>query len=651
MVRNIRKYYGLLLGGLALAVLAAAFTFWIELMDQQRQSRGMAAAQLDRMADRLTNARGEIDAASVFVERAPLALSKFDEFVSRLALSRAKSSRWLLIAAVDPAQNNQILPRIREALGDQSFEFQPDPKPATQNLYVLRSVGSWTEPLIGHDLSSSPEIYQELITDQIKTDRLGSIQAGVFIAKSGPLPHDILWVYQRVVAGLDAGQSVPPLYVVRGFNFEKLKEDSNVDPSQKFNFTLRVGDRVQSLAGLTRESGSFAEGIRRTVVAEPFTFDLYLTAPHSADYPRFWILSFLIGLTGTGLAFAWKSGQQAVANAADLRSTLRETRTILDDTREREATFFENTGTANCETDAGTGRLLRVNKAMCELFGYSAEELVKKTAHEITHPEDVQLTKTIAVDMKENSVQPHQFEKRYVKADGSIFWALVQSKYYVGAHAGGARFMTTIIDITDRKAMEVTKNNLVRELAHRVRNTVQLTASMARQTAKSVKNVNEYDTKFRQRLGALSAAQDVLFDASWDGADLIFIAKRTLEPFASARLRVNLVSLHLATQQAQTLAIALHELASNSIEFGALSHGGDVDFSGEIIAATDKEEKHLHLTWHETGFHPKARSRRQGFGHKMLFSALPGQFGGRAAESRTANSYTYECWLTLTATH
>jgi PAS domain S-box-containing protein len=640
-----------MVGGFVLVVLAASFTFWIENLDQQRQAYLVADAQLDKMADRLTNARGEIDSASVFVERAPSALQKFDEFVSRLALSRAKSSKWMLIAAVDPSKSAEALEWARQGLDDPLFEFQADPKSAGPNLYVLRTAGTWDTSVIGHDFSTTPEIYQELVTDQVTSDRPGSMEAGAFIAKSGLLPSNLLWVYQKVIADDKAGPITPPLYVVRAFNIEKLKSDSNVDPSQQFNFTLKVGDRVKSLVGLTQGSASLEAGISRTVVAEPFTFDLYLTNPPSHNYPRFWILWFLIGLTGTGLAFAWKAGQRAIANAADLTSTLRETRTILDDTRDREATFFENTGTANCETDAKTGRLIRVNRAMCELFGYSAEELVGKSVQEITHPEDQKMTQAVAQDMKQNLTQPQQFEKRYQKADGSVFWALVQAKYYVGAYKDRARFMTTIIDISERKAMEATKNNLVRELAHRVRNTVQLTASMARQTAKTVKNVNEYDSKFRQRLGALSAAQDVLFDASWDGADLIFLAKRTLEPFAGARLRVKLVSLHLPTQHAQTLAIALHELASNSIAFGSLSHGGSVDFSGEIIPATDTEEKQIHLIWLETGFTPKMRSRRQGFGHKMLFSALPGQFGGRAEESRTANSYTYECWLTLTPTH
>ena len=650
MVRSLRKHYALLIGGLALAVLAALFTYWMEKVDQQREVYVRVDAQLDKMADRLTNARSEIDSASVFVERAPLAVGKFDEFVSRLALTRAKSSRWLLIAAVNPSQMIEALKWAREELDDPNFNFQPNPKATATNLYVLRTAGPWDISMLGQDLSATPEVYQELITDQPDPGRITATQAGIFLTAAGPLPPNILWVYQKVAASAEAGQIALPLYVVRGFNIEKLKADAELDPAQQFTFSVKVGNRVQSMAGFTRSPTDTQPANVRTIVAEPFTFELGLTTPPAPGYPHFWILSFLIGLTGTGLVYSWKAGQRAIANADHLISTLRETRSVLDDTRDREATFFENSGTANCETDATTGHVIRVNKAMCELFGYSEEEFVGKTSPEITHPDDNEKTRLFLQDMRGNSIEARQFEKRYVKSDGSIFWALVRTKYFVGAYEDRARFLTTIIDISERKDMEASKNNLVRELAHRVRNTVQLTASMARQTAKSADSVDEYDFKFRRRLGALSAAQDVLFDAAWEGADLIFLAKRTLEPFASDNLRVKLVSLHLSTQHAQTLAIAFHELASNSIAFGSLSQGGIVDFIGEVIPATEHEEKQLHLTWLETGFSPRFKSPRQGFGHKMLFSALPGQFGGRAVEERTADSYTYECWLTLSPT-
>lgn len=647
LVKALRNQYRLLVVGMVLTLLCAFLTFEIERMDQQREAYAVAGQQLDRMADRLTNARGELDAASAFIAQSPSSLRQFGDFVARLSLSRSKAANWLVIAYVDNNQGSQALRRLKQSLGNPNFDFHPDAKASEANLFVVQTAGTWENSILGSDLSATPDIAKELTSGQASDGPQLDVEAGTFVTKSALFPSGRIWVFQRVAMLQNSDQEVPPLYVVRAFNIVKLKSDANLDPGQHFKFSVKAKGVAREVEGFS-QSGSDGQSLQsRTVVADPFLFDIGLSSPPSHSFPRFWILSLLIGLAVTALAHAWRTGQQAIIKADDLIGTLRETRTALDDTRDQEATFFENTGTANCETDANSGRILRVNKAMCDLFGYSAEEFVGKSFSEFTHPDDIGKTQSIMHEVKANPEQARQFEKRYVKANGSEFSALVQTKLFVGAYAERARFLTTIIDISERKAMEVTKNNLVKELAHRVRNTVQLTASMARQTAKSAKNVDEYDSKFRQRLGALSAAQDVLFDAAWDGADLSYLAKRTLAPFESERLHVGLVSLHLPTQHAHTFAIAVHELASNSIAFGALGAGGSVTFTGEILEAAENEPRRLHLTWHETGVQSKPRSRRQGFGHMMLFTALPGQFGGHAADSRSTNTYTYECWLTL----
>ena len=630
-----------------MSLLCAFLTFWIERLDQQRQAYAVAAQQLDKMADRLTNARAELDAASAFVAQSPTSLRQFGDFVTRLSLSRSKAALWLVVAHVDNTQSDQVLRRLKQSLGNPNFDFHPDAKASEQNLFVVQTAGTWENSILGNDLSTTQDIATELTAGQSNDGPRLDADAGSFMTKSTQFPGDRIWFYQRVAMVQNADHEVPPLYVVRGFNIVKWKADANVDPEQDFKFSVKAAGRVRNVGGFSQTASDGQDLQSRAVVADPFSFDIGLSSPPSHNFPRFWILALLVGLAGTAMAFAWRTGQQAVVKADNLVGTLRETRTALDDSRDREATFFENTGTANCETDAASGRVLRVNKAMCDLFGWSPEEFVGKSFAEFTHADDTDKTQSIMREIRENPDQARQFEKRYIKANGVEFWALVQTKLFVGAYAERARFLTTIIDISERKAMENTKNNLVKELAHRVRNTVQLTASMARQTAKSVKSVGEYDAKFRQRLGALTVAQDVLFDAAWDGADLSYLAKRTLAPFESERLHVGLVALHLPTQHAQTFAIALHELASNSIDFGSLGSGGSVTFTGEILEATENEARRLHLIWYETGIQSKPRARRQGFGHMMLFTALPGQFGGHAVDSRGADTYTYECWLPL----
>ena len=630
-----------------MSLLLASLTFWTEKMDLQQKAEALAGAELDRMADRLTNARGEIDAASVFVEQSPASLRHFSDFVGRLTLSRANESNWMVIASLGADHETEVLPKIRGTLGNPDFAFKPSEKSGKQRLYVIKTAGKWNPSVAGLELSDMPAVAAKLLP-QANADGVQSFAtAGTFAVQSDLFPDKRLWVFQRLNGTQDTGLGIPAIYVVRGFNIDKLESDASLDPAQNLGLEVSVGGRNEDLSSILKPLSPRDFVMTRTVVVEPFTFNISLTPPPSGAYPRLWILALLIGLVGTTLAFTWRAGQQAINNADSLIGRLRETRTALDDTKSREAMFFENTGTANCESNAKTGEITRVNRAMCELFGYPARDLVGKTSHHISHPDDIAKTAFELNEAKRQPDQARQFEKRYIRSDGTDFWALVQTKLYGNPDSDNAQFLSTIIDITDRKTMEVTKNNLLKELAHRVRNTVQLTASMARQTAKSVRNVNEYDSKFRHRLAALSAAQDVLFDAAWNGADLAYLSRRTLAPFESEHLKINLISLHLPTQHAQTFAIALHELAANSIAFGALGSGGNATFSGEIIAATADAQAKLHLTWHETGIQSKPKSRRHGFGHMMLFTALPDQFGGHAIDERGLGTYTYQCWLNL----
>ena len=213
-----------------------------------------------------------------------------------------------------------------------------------------------------------------------------------------------------------------------------------------------------------------------------------------------------------------------------------------------------------------------------------------------------------------------------------------------------------IVDITARRRDEEVKAMLLRELAHRVRNTVQLTASLSRQSARRARSVSDYEAKFHERLIALSAAQDLLFDTGWKSAPIQGIAERTIKPFLPDGLlpdhvTVDLPAVDLATQQAQTLAIAIHELASNSAQFGALASGSKLTFTGKLLPVSEDGKVRLYLRWEERISRRLRRPRKSGFGMTMLENAMPEQFQGEAKLTWKSHGLLYEAWLTLTAPH
>jgi two-component sensor histidine kinase len=152
---------------------------------------------------------------------------------------------------------------------------------------------------------------------------------------------------------------------------------------------------------------------------------------------------------------------------------------------------------------------------------------------------------------------------------------------------------------------------------------------------------------FRKRLAALNTAQDLLFDTGWKSASLQQIAERTIRPFVSENITIDLPDVALPAQHAQMLALAVHELMSDSARWGAAIRGGKVHFSGTVQNGAKKNASELYLRWEEKSPARFAAPRKSGFGRITLDTALPEQFRGKSKTSWNRTGFVYEAWLTL----
>jgi PAS domain S-box-containing protein len=344
------------------------------------------------------------------------------------------------------------------------------------------------------------------------------------------------------------------------------------------------------------------------------------------------------------LAVTLRAGFLSGAHARLLSLSLSSTTSELNEVRAVHEAFFNSTGSANCILDRGSGRILRVNDAMCSLLGRTRDELLGETFASISSQE-----------ANETAWPPDDaavFDRRFTLKDSAEVWGLVSARPILDAAGRPKLIAMVIVDISARKKDETIKANLLHELAHRLRNTVQLTQSLADQTGRSARTAKEYATNFRRRLNALSAAQDLLFDAEWRSADLARLAARILQPFQnhsesrSSQIEIRLPHVELPTQHAQTLAVALHELAVNSLRHGALSEPqGHIALAGELV--TNGDAKQLAMTWQETGGPAIRKPRRGGFGLIMLNRLLPSQYGGEARFEWKRSGLVYRCNLTI----
>jgi two-component sensor histidine kinase len=174
---------------------------------------------------------------------------------------------------------------------------------------------------------------------------------------------------------------------------------------------------------------------------------------------------------------------------------------------------------------------------------------------------------------------------------------------------------------------------LVDELNHRVKNTLATVQSLAAQTLRSAgSDTARFTHDFGQRLQALAVAHDLLRTQSWAGADLEAVARAALGPWLGGdNVRITLDGpdgIALAPRQALAVVLALHELATNAVKYGALSRAaGRVAFRwsraehGDVVAC-----------WVETGGPAiAAPPQRSGFGTRLLERALARDLGPGAA--------------------
>ena len=165
-------------------------------------------------------------------------------------------------------------------------------------------------------------------------------------------------------------------------------------------------------------------------------------------------------------AFNLESTGQMVLGEADLRIALALSEdigiaverarlyTALRDSEERFASAFEfaSIGVALVSPE---GRWLKVNRALCELVGYTAAELATKTFQDITHPDDLDTDLERVRQMLAGEIQTYQMEKRYIHRSGSIVWVLLSVSLVRDSAGCPLYFISQIQDINERKRAEL----------------------------------------------------------------------------------------------------------------------------------------------------------------------------------------------------
>jgi PAS domain S-box-containing protein len=209
-------------------------------------------------------------------------------------------------------------------------------------------------------------------------------------------------------------------------------------------------------------------------------------------------------------------------------------------------------------------------------------------------------------------------------ADGSIHWLLMRAEMLLHPDGSPARVIGVLADIDARKRQEEQQLLFLRELNHRVKNTLSVVQSIAMQTFRDGRAQTSALTAFRERLYALSKANEVLLSQDWRAFSLRNLVEQIVEPYQGApdRIVVSGEDVSLPPRMNVPLALVLHELCTNAAKYGSLAAE-----NGRVEIIWKRTDAGIDFLWNEKGGRPVASPFSKGFGTRLIADVLAVELG------------------------
>jgi PAS domain S-box-containing protein len=273
------------------------------------------------------------------------------------------------------------------------------------------------------------------------------------------------------------------------------------------------------------------------------------------------------------------------------------------------------------------GLLDWVNDQVLAYTGMKPEDLTGNKWAAIVHPEDIGSAAARWAAAVESGA-PYQTEFRVRRADQSYRWHLARALPIKDDAGHITRWIGTNTDIEEQKQAEAQQQLLTRELEHRMKNMMAMVAAIATQTFRTAATKEEARTIFDARLQTLNNAHNILTQTSWTTAPMKVVVEGALAAHRSGerRIRISGPDIELSAKKALSLALALHELATNAVKYGALSTPhGTVDIAWYLAGPLG--DQILGFCWRETGGPLVSAPSHRGFGSRLIESTLSSDFG------------------------
>lgn len=278
-------------------------------------------------------------------------------------------------------------------------------------------------------------------------------------------------------------------------------------------------------------------------------------------------------------------------------------------------------------------RITFANDSLLSLLGYDRDEVVGQSFDSLVEPntEPDGWAQVLAAFEDGADIEP---EILYRRKDGTSIWASLMISPVRNQGGVVVQHFASLMDLTAHKEEQADLKLLIDELNHRVKNTLSTVQAIVSQALRNSSDLAVIAEAVESRLSSLSRSHDLLTRESWHSAGLGDIVTAALDPFEVADVRVERFvvageNIRFSPKAALALSIAIHELATNAVKYGALSNKtGFVRMTWNIAPAETDSERRVVIRWQEVGGPPVTAPVRKGFGSGVLERGLAYELAG-----------------------
>ena len=282
------------------------------------------------------------------------------------------------------------------------------------------------------------------------------------------------------------------------------------------------------------------------------------------------------------------------------------------------------------------------NEGARQIFGWTEEEMCGRRCDAFFTPED-RAANVPDIEMGAALTKKRGSDERWhLRKDGSRFWASGEMMPLTDEGGTPVGFLKILRDRTEVRrvqdalqaseaAAERDRQLLTGELEHRVKNTLSLVQAIVAQSLRTAAIPAEARKAIEERLVSLGRAHDILTQANWAAAPIRALVKAAIEPLGidPGRVTADGPDLKISARAAVGLSLALHELCTNAIKYGALSNA-----TGRLVIAWSAKGEGpgamFEFTWREEGGPPVSPPTRKGFGTRLIQASLSGDSGNQS---------------------